>query len=46
VWLFHEPMSPQRWLGFVGVWIALVVFTVDAVRSSRGNGRGIVMEDL
>jgi chloramphenicol-sensitive protein RarD len=46
VWLFHEPMSPQRWLGFVGVWIALVVFTVDAVRSSRGNGRGIVVEDL
>ena len=35
VWMFGEPMSPQRWLAFVGVWIALVVFTIDAVRVSR-----------
>jgi len=37
VWLLDEPMTPQRWLAFVGVWIALVVFTVDAVRSSRAR---------
>lgn len=37
VWLLDEPMSAQRWLAFVGVWIALVVFTVDAVRFSRSR---------
>lgn len=35
VWLFGEPMSAQRWLGFVGVWVALVVLTFDAVRTTR-----------
>jgi chloramphenicol-sensitive protein RarD len=38
VWVLGEPMSPQRWLAFVGVWIALVIFTVDAVRASRDRG--------
>lgn len=45
VWLFNEPMSPQRWLAFVGVWIALAVFTVDAVRNSRSRQPELV-EDL
>ena len=50
VWLLGEPMSTERWLAFVGVWIALVAFTVDLVRVSRGSslGAGIadVVEDL
>ncbi|MEH3033364.1 MAG: EamA family transporter RarD [Aeromicrobium erythreum] len=33
--VFGEDMSPARWVGFVLVWSALVVFTVDAVRSRR-----------
>ncbi len=33
VWYFHEPMSPARWGGFVLVWIALVLITVDSWRS-------------
>jgi chloramphenicol-sensitive protein RarD len=45
VWLFNEPMSPQRWLAFVGVWIALVVFTVDAVHNSRSRQPELI-EDL
>jgi chloramphenicol-sensitive protein RarD len=28
-----EPMPPERWAGFAMVWLALVVFTVDLVRS-------------
>ena len=32
-----EAMPPTRWIGFVLVWIALVVFTVDLVRTSRAN---------
>lgn len=30
-----EPMPPTRWIGFVLVWTALAVFTVDLVRSTR-----------
>lgn len=41
VWVFGEPMTTQRWLSFAGVWLALVVFTVDGLRSARG-GRGRV----
>jgi chloramphenicol-sensitive protein RarD len=30
-----EPMPATRWIGFVLVWIALAVFTVDLLRASR-----------
>jgi chloramphenicol-sensitive protein RarD len=32
---FHEDMPAGRWVGFVLVWIALVVFTVEAVNHRR-----------
>lgn len=32
---FQEPMPASRWIGFVLVWIALVVFTYEAVRHRR-----------
>ncbi|WP_402461989.1 EamA family transporter RarD [Isoptericola aurantiacus] len=35
--VFGEQMTPQRWAGFVLVWIALVVLTVDATRTSRAT---------
>jgi chloramphenicol-sensitive protein RarD len=35
VLLFHEPMPPARLAGFGLVWIALVLFTVDGLRSAR-----------
>lgn len=38
-----EPMPPERWLGFVLVWIALAVFSVDmvlAARRARSDPRG------
>lgn len=35
VWVLHEPMPLERWLGFGIVWLALVVFTVDLLRSRR-----------
>ena len=34
VW-FDEAMPASRWIGFVLVWVALVVFTVDATRHRR-----------
>jgi chloramphenicol-sensitive protein RarD len=45
VWVFGEAMSPQRWLAFAIVWVALVVFTTDAVRNSRKRQPELV-EDL
>jgi chloramphenicol-sensitive protein RarD len=33
--IFHEPMPPARLAGFGLVWLALVVFTADALRQSR-----------
>lgn len=32
---FHEDMPTGRWIGFVLVWIALAVFTVEAVNHRR-----------
>ncbi|HYJ54047.1 MAG TPA: EamA family transporter RarD [Mycobacterium sp.] len=31
----RESMPPARWLGFALIWMALAVFTVDAVRRAR-----------
>jgi chloramphenicol-sensitive protein RarD len=33
--IYHEPMPPARLAGFGLVWIALIIFTVDALRGSR-----------
>lgn len=35
--LYQEPMSPARWIGFIAVWLALVVLVVDILlRLNRG----------
>ena len=31
----HEPMPPARWLGFGLIWVALAIFSLDAVRQAR-----------
>lgn len=33
--LFHEDMPAGRWIGFTLVWVALVVFTVEALNHRR-----------
>jgi chloramphenicol-sensitive protein RarD len=35
LFVFGEPMPAARWIGFVLVWIALLVFAVDALRGQR-----------
>ncbi|MFN8195645.1 MAG: EamA family transporter RarD [Nocardioidaceae bacterium] len=35
VLVFHEPMPTGRWVGFVLVWVALAVFTAEAVTHRR-----------
>ncbi len=39
VFIFSEAMPASRWLGFVFVWTALVVFSTDAYRNSRRQSR-------
>ncbi|MGY1600859.1 EamA family transporter RarD [Geodermatophilus sp. SYSU D00815] len=39
VFVRHEPMPPARLAGFVVVWVALAVFTVDSLRTARAAGR-------
>lgn len=35
----QEPMPPARWVGFALIWLALLVFTADAVRRARTDRR-------
>jgi chloramphenicol-sensitive protein RarD len=35
VFLFHEPMPTMRWIGFMLVWVALVIFTTEAIGHRR-----------
>jgi chloramphenicol-sensitive protein RarD len=35
VFLFNEAMPTSRWVGFLFVWVSLVVFSIDAYRYSR-----------
>ncbi|NYI42357.1 EamA family transporter RarD [Demequina lutea] len=39
VWYFHESMPAVRWIGFGFVWIALVLFSIDAWRIRPGGAR-------
>ncbi|WJY01332.1 EamA family transporter RarD [Curtobacterium sp. 458] len=44
----HEPMPPERWIGFAIVWLALVVLTVDSfawARSSRRRAQAAPVAD-
>ncbi|MGV0874321.1 EamA family transporter RarD [Mycolicibacterium sp. XJ879] len=38
-----EPMPPARWLGFALIWMALLVFSVDAVRRARDDRRALAL---
>ena len=43
VLVFHEAMTPVKWVGFALVWLALAIFTVEALRHRRRqlrHGRG------
>ena len=37
VFVFQEPMSSSRWVGFALVWVALMCMSFDAVRSLRSG---------
>ncbi|SEP09363.1 EamA family transporter RarD [Trujillonella endophytica] len=39
VFVFSEPMPPARLAGFVIVWVALAVFSIDSLRQARAGAR-------
>jgi chloramphenicol-sensitive protein RarD len=39
LFLFQEPMTSARWLGFVMVWLALSIMSFDALRQLRNRSR-------
>ncbi|MDQ1083039.1 MULTISPECIES: EamA family transporter RarD [Microbacterium] len=44
VWVLHEPMTAERWIGFALVWVALVILSVDSILASRRHRR--VVDDV
>ena len=43
----HEPLPPAELIGFVLVWIALIVLTVDGLRSQRrASGVAVAAESV
>lgn len=47
----NEPMPPARWVGFALIWLALAVFTTDAIvrtqraRSALQSGEELIIKD-
>lgn len=35
VWVFGEQLTPSGWIGFTLIWLALVIFSADALRANR-----------
>ena len=46
VFVYDEPMPPARLAGFVIVWVALAVFTVDSLRHARAAGRRPIVDTV
>jgi chloramphenicol-sensitive protein RarD len=46
VFVYDEDMPPARLAGFVIVWVALAVFTVDGLRHARTANRRAVVETV
>lgn len=44
VFVFHEAMPPERWLGFAIVWVALAILTFDLFRHSSRSRLGSAAE--
>lgn len=42
VWVLHEPMTLERWIGFGLVWVALTILSVDSLVAARRRRTAIV----
>jgi chloramphenicol-sensitive protein RarD len=43
--VFNETLAPERLVGFVVVWVALVVLAADAVGTWRRRGSPVVVPE-
>lgn len=41
VWVLHEPMTLERWIGFALVWAALSILSIDSIVASRRHRRAL-----
>jgi len=39
IFCFHEPFSPALFLGFLGIWTAVSLFTIDSLRARKRSGQ-------
>jgi chloramphenicol-sensitive protein RarD len=39
VLVLHEAMPASRWIGFSLIWVALAIYSVDALRRARRTAR-------
>lgn len=46
VFVLHEPMPPSRWIGFIIIWVALSVLTIDMFRTGNANRIARAAEEL
>lgn len=46
VWVFDESMPASRWVGFILIWVALVVVTVEGLTAGRRAGRPLPVTEL
>jgi chloramphenicol-sensitive protein RarD len=46
VFVLHEAMPPERWVGFSIVWLALVILSVDMIVAARQGRRKAVELDV
>ncbi|MDH6532344.1 chloramphenicol-sensitive protein RarD [Aurantimicrobium minutum] len=46
VFVLHEPMPTTRWVGFIIIWIALIVLTIDMFRAGNANRIARAAEEL
>ncbi|MFL6093988.1 MAG: EamA family transporter RarD, partial [Blastococcus sp.] len=46
IFVYDEPMPPARLAGFVIVWVALAVFTVDSLRHARTGSRRPIVDTV
>jgi len=46
VLVLHEAMPPSRWIGFSLIWVALVIYSADALRRARRAPRRVIVDDV
>ena len=46
LFIFDERLAPMEWAGYIAVWIACILFTFDAVNSSRVTRRAEKIQDV